>query len=146
MPAGSPFPLFSNRSSLPSVAFDPSPLHAFQPKTQLYYWWSWLGQMWLGNTEKGWVQVKAWLKAMKILPRPFPIAYIRGWHRQDVNQKKWVNPELKAMEVLPRPSPITYIQSSKEHILEQEILLPTRPPCQRKKNVKRKTCSYSPPP
>ena len=49
MPAVCLLPLLSNRSSLASVAFDPPPLHVFQPKYQLYYWWNWLGRKWLGQ-------------------------------------------------------------------------------------------------
>ena len=79
---------------------------------------------------------------MKILPIPFPITYILGWHQHKISQKEQVIPELKAVEVLPRPSPITYILSSKKkHVLEQEILLAKRPMCLRQKNVKKKECS-----
>ena len=48
-PAASPLPLLSNQSSLASAAFDTSPLHVFQPKYQLDYWWNWLGRTWLGH-------------------------------------------------------------------------------------------------
>ena len=49
---------------------------------------------------------------MKILPRPFPVAYILEWHQHEISQKERVNPELKAAEVLPKPSPIAYILES----------------------------------
>ena len=48
-PAGSPFPLLSNRSSLPSATFDTFRLHVFQPKYELYYRQNWLGRTWLGH-------------------------------------------------------------------------------------------------
>ena len=36
---------------------------------------------------------------MRILPRPFPITYILGWHQHEISQKEWANPELKGVEV-----------------------------------------------
>lgn len=66
-PAWSPFPLLSNWSSLASAAFDTSPLHVFQPKYQLYYWWNWLGRTWLGH-----------LSQVKLLTSP-SLAETWGW-------------------------------------------------------------------
>lgn len=67
MPAASPFPLLSKRYSLASAAFDTSPLHVFQPKYQLYYWWNWLGRTWLGH-----------LSQVKLLTSP-SLAETWGW-------------------------------------------------------------------
>ena len=44
----SPTTLFT-QVQLSIWGLDPSPLHVFQPKQQLYYWWNWLGRMWLGH-------------------------------------------------------------------------------------------------
>ena len=61
-----------------------------------------------------WEQIKKYLKAVRILPRPFPITYTLGWHQQEISQKEQVNPVLKSVEALPGHSPTTSIQSSKK--------------------------------
>ena len=49
MPVACLFLLLSNRSILVSLAFDTFPLHVFQPKCHVYYWWKWLGRTWFGQ-------------------------------------------------------------------------------------------------
>ena len=79
---------------------------------------------------------------MRILPRPFPVTYILGWHQHEISHKERVNPELKGVEVFTQTfsHDIHSKLKKKRNVLEQEILLPMRPTCLRQKNVKKKEC------
>ena len=52
---------------------------------------------------------KKYLKAVKILPRPFPITYILGWHQRKTSQK-----EGSTLGCGPRPSSVTHVLTSKK--------------------------------
>ena len=78
---------------------------------------------------------------MRILLRPFPVTDILGCHQHEISQKEQVNPELKAVEVFTQTfSNSIHPKLKKRHVLEEEILMPTRTICLRQKNAKKKEC------